>query len=176
MVERMRSKREGRVERRGGYRKGAGRKVGSIPEVIRVARARAAREGRLPHELLLEWARTGRMQFVSLKNGKSYSVALEPSDRIACAKGCAAWFKPAFQSRAAPGEQPPVVRLELDQKTLTALAKSSPDKLAMFREVLAAIQAGGGEIGQAALQAPAPADASRYGRMLSETSDVEGRA
>lgn len=178
MVDRAQSKREEPREeprprgKNGGRRPGAGRKLGSSPEAVRVARARAAMEGMLPHELLLMWARTGRMRFVP-PNGKAYTVELDPSERIACAKGCAAWFKPPYQARPAPGEQPPTVRLQLDEKVIRALASKQPDKLEALRDVLKAVQAGGGPLAEAA--APA-ASAERYGRMLTETSDVDGSA
>lgn len=153
--------------KRGGSRPGSGRRFGSVNEAKRVARARAAREDLLPHELLLMWARTGRMAY---PGGRSEE--LEPSDRIACAKGCAAWFKPAMQPRQAPGEQPPVMRVELSAETIEKISRESPDKLEVLREVLLAIGAGGAVTAVRAVSA----DPSRYARELSESSDVAGRA
>lgn len=179
MVDRVRSTRgkDGkRKGRRGGRREGSGRRFGSVNEAKSVARARAALVDDLPHELLLKWARTGRMEYA--RGNEKVTVELEPSDRITCAKGCAAWYKPAMQPRTAPGEQPPVVRVELDEKMVAALAKNAPDKLDVLRDVLRAVAAGGGELSQAmaAGGSSGQADPSRYGRMLSESSDVAGSA
>ena len=178
MVERARSNRGKDGKRkgfRGGKRPGAGRRFGSANEAKSVARAVAARTGDLPHELLLQWARTGKMSYPSGR-----VVELEASERIQCAKGCAAYYKPSFQPRPAPGEQPPVVRVELDPASLRAMATKSPDKLDVLREVLKAVQAGGGELGQVAAQLGAPQDAdadpARYGRMLDAASRTAGSA
>ena len=155
----------------GGKRPGAGRPKGGTTERIKVARAIAARSGLLPDELLLDWARTGKMRY------GTKTVELEPSERIACAKACAAWYKPPMQARPAPGEQPPVLRLEMDEKMLAALAAKQPNKLELLRDVLRAIQAGGKELEQAQQgQGAGDADAGRYGRLLTETSEVDGRA
>lgn len=183
MVERTPSRREGlgrdgrRLGRRGGKRKGSGRRFGSIGETKKVARARAAMTGDLPHELLLSWAQTGRMTYSSDKS-EDRIVQLEPSDRISCARACANYYKAPYQARQAPGEQPPVVRLELDPKMLRAMAAKNPDKLEVLRDILRAVQAGGGDP-SAILQAAKPAadaDPDRYGRMLSETSPTAGEA
>lgn len=171
MIERAVSK---RVERRGGARPGAGKPKGSVSEATRIARIRAEQTGELPHELLLKWARTGRMAFPR-RTGKTTIVDLSPQDRIACARACAAYYRAPYQARPMPGEQPPVVRVELDQEMVAALAAKSPDKLEVLRDVLKAIAAGGGAVGMPASESPR-VDAARYGRMLSETSDVEGRA
>ena len=180
MTERLKSTRD----RRGRPRlksKRMGRPPGGESEFKRVARARAERAGRLPDEMLLEWARTGRMEFVP-KTGKRYVVDLEPSDRIACAKACAKWYKPempAWQPRPAPGEPPPVVRLEIDPKMLEALGRAQPDRLEAFRDLLKMVQAAGGDLAGLASRAGGDgpdADPARYGRMLSEASDVEGSA
>lgn len=179
MTERVRLSRsnsERQRGRRGGRRPGAGRKFGSTTEVKRVARAVARRtgSGKLPDELLREWADTGFMEYVRA-SGKRVVVELEPADRIACAKGSASYYKAPYQARPAPGERPPVVRLELDEKMVAALAAKSPEKLDVLRDVLRAIQAGGGPVMQAAEPAGA-ADPERYARLLSETSDVAGSA
>lgn len=175
-INRVNDEKDAKSEKRrsnlGGRRAGSGRKFGSVNAAKRVARARAALTDELPHELLLRWARTGRMAYPSGR-----TVELDPSDRITCAKGCAAWYKPAMQPRPAPGEQPPVLKIELDEKMLAALARSSPDKLDVLRDVLRVIQAGGGDLSQVAEGSlPGQADAARYGRMLSESSDVAGNA
>jgi hypothetical protein len=136
-----------------------------------VARALAAREGKLPHELLLEWSRTGVMRY------GSKTVRLEPSDRIACAKGCASWYKAPMAATRAPDEQPPVFRLEVDEKMLAALARDRPDKLEVLRDVLRAMQTGGVDMAQMTAGVSQRAvDPSRYGRMLTEASAVEGSA
>lgn len=172
--------RRGQRGKNGGRRPGAGRRFGSVNEAKRVARARAAKIDLLPHELLLLWARTGKMSY---PGGRTEE--LEPSDRIACAKGCAAWYKPAMQPRPAPGEQPPVVRVELDEKMITAMAKNAPDKLEVLRDVLRAIGAGGMDQGAAGTPSGIigadgvvldDSDPARYGRLLTETSEVDGRA
>lgn len=161
-----------KAERRGGRRAGAGRKLGTVSEAQKVARARAALMGKLPHELMLEWARTGRMYYPS----RTGYVELDAADRISCAKGCAAYYKSTFQPRPAPGEQPPVVRLELDEKMISALAAKAPDKLEVLRDVLRALQAGGADLAATASGGGGGADPSRYGRMLSESSRTAGNA
>lgn len=177
MVERVQSRRVKRGKN-GGRRPGSGRRFGSVNEAKKVARARAAKIDLLPHELLWLWARTGKMSY------PGRTELLEPSDRIACAKGCAAWYKAAMQPRPAPGEQPPVVRVELDEKMITAMAKNAPGKLEMLRDVLRAIGAGvdltqvagttSGIIGADGVVLSS--DPARYGRLLSETSEVDGSA
>lgn len=162
MVDRVASKR--RAERRGGRRPGAGRKRGSSPEVVRVARAKAAKlKTKLPHELLFEWAQTG---FMSDKRGQTY--ALDNSERISCARACAPWYAAPYQSRPAPGAEPPVIRLELDEVTVQALAAKAPDKLEVLRDVLKIIATGGGEAGALLDITPAraSADPARYGRLI----------
>lgn len=163
-------------DRRGGRRAGAGRRVGSIDNAKRVARAMAARtgSGKYPDELLREWADTGYMDYVST-NGRRKRVELAPSDRISCARGSANFYrhpKAAVQSADAP---PPVLRLELDDKTLAALVREAPDKVDMLRDVLRVIQSGGADLPQLAQQ-QGGADPARYGRMLSESSETAGRA
>ena len=171
MVERVASNRTEKKSLRGGRRPGAGRKFGTVSEAKRVARAKAAMEDKLPHELLLEWARTGRMRYPS-----GNTTELDPADRISCAKGCAAYYKAPYQSTQAPGEQPPVIRIEIDNDMVAALANKSPDKLEVLRDVLKALQAGGADVAQLALDAPRSADPSRYARMLSESSETAGSA
>lgn len=182
MVERVPSKREKRgkdgkkVGRRGGARKGAGRIKGSVSEAKKVARAVALRtgSGKYPDELLREWADTGYMVYAR-PAGSVVRVELQPSDRIACAKGCAPYYRAPYQARPAPGEQPPVLRLELDDKTLAALVREAPDKVDMLRDVLRMIQSGGADLPQLAQQ-QGGADPARYGRLLSESSETAGRA
>lgn len=178
MVDRVPSRRAA-PKKKGGARPNTGPKVGSVPEAKRVARAVAAMTGDLPHELMLRWARTGRMEYPTVGGRRAYTSDLEPSDRISCAKGCAAYYKATYQPRPAPGEQPPVVRVELDEKMVAALAKSAPDKLDVLRDVLRAIGAGGADLAQMGAVGGGGGDrpdASRYAKMLTETSDVEGRA
>jgi hypothetical protein len=102
-------------------------------------------------------------------------VELSTSDRIACARACATFYKAPYSPRAAPGEQPPVVRLEVDAKMLAALAARAPDKLEVFRDVLRAIEAGGADV-SALASAAAPgggqADPRRYARLLAESAPV----
>lgn len=152
----------------GGRRPGAGRRLGSVNEAKKVARARALREDLLPHELLLVWARTGRMRYP-----RGRVEELEPSDRIACAKGCASWFKPPLQPQRAPGEQPPVVRVELDARMIASITRDSPDRLELLREVLIAVGAGDSMITLAQSEGTDP---GRYAMMLQESSDVGGSA
>lgn len=150
-----------------------GRPVGAESELKRVAKARAAKSGMLPDELLLDWARTGRMYYPGTRKTKR----LEPNERIACAKGCAGFYRAPYAARTAPGEQPPVVRLEIDEKMITALATKAPDKLDVLRDVLRAIAAGGADISQALTASDkGRPDPARYGKMLTESSDVAGRA
>lgn len=151
-----------------------GRKTGSINEATRVARALAARADKLPHELMLQWARTGTM-----RNAFGRDVQMTAAERVACARGCAAWYahpKAATQPKDAP---PPVVRVELDVRLMAALAKTSPDRLEMFRDVLTAIQAGGAGVTNVVAQAvgelTAGGDASRYAQMMSD-EDMAGNA
>lgn len=178
MVERVQSRRVKRGKN-GGRRAGSGRRFGSVNEAKKVARARAVKIGLLPHELLWLWARTGRMSYPG--SGRIEEIA--PSDRIACAKGCAAWYKAAIQPRPAPGEQPPVVRVELDEKMIAAMAKSAPDKLEVLRDVLRAIGSGSTDLAQVVGSGVIGVDGvvlgsdpARYGRLLSETSEVDGSA
>ena len=176
MVDRVVSKRTASARKPNKIKRGRGRPKGGESQYKRVAReqAKLTGSGKLPDELLREWADTGFMEYVRSEK-KRTRVQLEPSDRISCAKGCAAWYRPAMQPRQAPGEQPPVVRVELDEKMIAALAAKSPDKLDVLRDVLRAIGAGGVDLEQAG-ESSGQADPSRYGRMLSESSDVAGRA
>lgn len=176
MVERIGSTRRGRDGRnrgrRGGRRPGAGRKVGSTTEIKSVARAVAARTDKLPHELLLEWALSGSMRY---PGGRT--VQLDASERIACAKGCASWYKPPYQARQAPGEQPPVMRVVLDEQMLSALSAKKPDQLELLRDVLKAISAGGADPARmVAAQSGETADAARYASMLTADSETAGQA
>lgn len=159
-------------------RKGSkGRRIGSVNEAKRIAIVRAARQDKLPHELLREWAITGKMYYPSGQG----SVTLDASERISCARACAGYYKhpkAAVQPKDAPA---PVVRVELDEKMVAALAKSAPDKLSIFREVLRSIQAVGGDLQMAAAQAAVSApeavsgNARRYAKMLAE-GEVAGEA
>ncbi|MBZ0267897.1 hypothetical protein K8I85_07065 [bacterium] len=171
MVERVRSTlgRDGkRRGRRGGYRANGGRRLGSENEAKRVARAQAALTGMLPHEMLLDWARTGRMYYPGTRKTRQ----LEPSERISCARACANFYRAPYQPTTAPGEQPPIVRVELDEKVL---AKLSPESLGLLRDELRALQAEG--VGDMRLvPSSGAADPARYGRMLSESSETAGRA
>ena len=174
MVERVRSTRA--VPRQ---KRGRGRPRGGQSETRKVAIARARLAGKLPDELLLEWARTGRMAYAAAGSARTRTVELEPSDRIACAKGAANFYKAPYQARPQAGEQPPVYRIELDEKMVAALAARQPEKLEVLRDVLRALRdGGGGDLAQVArgLAPTPPSDSGRYGRMLSETSDVGGSA
>lgn len=157
----------------GGWRPGSGRRLGSVNEATRVARATAARDGKLPHQLLREWSLTGVMRYP----GRG-PVLLDSSDRIACARACASYYehpKAAVQPKDAPA---PVVRVEMDERMVAALAKESPDKLEMLRDVLRALQLGGGDLASVVSTvgaSPRAADPSRYGRLLSD-GEVAGSA
>lgn len=180
MVERRRLNRvEGPANKKRpvGKRK-VGRPAGSESEFKRVARARAQMSGGLPDEILLRWGREGRMEYPNAgPKVRARTVELEPADRIACLKSCMAFYKAPYQSRPMPGEQAPTVRLEIDPKALRAMAAKSPDKLDVFRDVLRAIQAAGGDVSGIAAVAEAPrGDPSRYAKMLSESSATDGSA
>jgi len=148
--------------------------VGSLSESKKVARAVAEKNGLLPHEQLLEWALNGKMRSPS---GKYWP--LDASERITCARACANYYahpKAAVQPVDAPAT---VVRVVLDDKMLAALARDAPDKLEVFRDVLRALQSGGGEPAAAAALLGAPlarADPSRYARTLTEDGDFAGSA
>lgn len=148
MIERRRLHKSGR----GGARPGAGRKPGATTEIKRVARARATREGGLPHELLLRWARTGMM-------GKQ---ALTPDQRISAAKGCAAWYKAPMQAVKVQGDADRPMVLQIDASQLRGLPV---DKLELVREVLRMIQQG--EAGAQDLELTGvTGDAEAYARSL----------
>lgn len=164
---------------------GGGRKTGSVNAYKRVARAMAQRTGtgKLPDELLREWADSGVMTYTDAR-GRVTRVELDPADRISCAKGCAAYYKAPYQARPAPGEAPPVVRVELDEAMVAALAAKSPDKLEVLRDVLKVIAANGvtGPLldvtpnGRANGSGNGGTDPARYGRLLTASSETEGEA
>lgn len=131
----MVARRRLRKSRAGGARKGAGRKPGGTTEARRVARAQAARSGMLPDELLLEWARTGEML-----DAKGKKVQLSPADRIACAKGCASYYKHPLAASKPQDEPAQPVVLTLDEKALRALSMGQQQALMEFFQL---VQRGG---------------------------------
>ncbi len=163
MVARIKSRRAPRKKsRRGGRRKNAGRPVGGLAETKKVARARAKMAGMLPDELLLVWAREGKMD----------GEVLDPQQRLYAASAAAPYYKSKLQPRPAPGEQPPTYRLELDPATI---AKMSSDKLEIMREVFRAIAAGVSGV-EGMVPVTATADPDRYARSLRPDSPTDGRA
>lgn len=160
---------------RGGSRPGSGRPARSVNEWKKVARARAAREDKLPHELLREWATTGVMKYP--KSGRT--VDLDASERITCARSCASWYQHA-KAPVQPADAPaPVLRIELDPEVVSALARENPDRLEVLRDLLRAIQAGGGDLAAVAAQVAATekqsGNARRYAKMLAD-GEVAGAA
>ena len=75
--------------------------------------------GKLPHELMLEWAQSGLMQ-VPVRVAKGYYVkefvVLSPSMRINLAKACANYYAPKLVAQMAPNkdEEPAYNRRDAD--------------------------------------------------------------
>lgn len=166
MIERVKSTRRGKM---GGRRPGAGRKKGSRPEYKRVLAARAAREGALPHELMLEWARTGVMV-----DTKGTRVELAPADRISCAKGAAPHYHAPMQAVKHTGDVEQPLVITLDDQVLAALAKRHPDRLEILRDVLRALQAG--EVDKLVGERRPTADPSAYAATLAPGTRTAGSA
>ena len=92
---------EQQPKRRGGRRPGAGRprgKAGNTLSVVQAAAARAEVTGKLPHQLLLEWARGEPI----LVNGEL--VHLTAQNRIACAIAAGPYFAPRLISHEVGGK------------------------------------------------------------------------
>lgn len=149
-------------------RPGAGRKRGGEQEVTRVARARAERSGKMPKELLLEWARTGEM------DGQKLTV----KDRMYAATSAARYYDAPVQPRPAEGEKPPVYHVDLSTKTLQALSRGEKEAL---RDVLVALGAGDvagamAAVGVRGTATGGDADPSRYAATLRPDSTTAGSA
>lgn len=180
MVERVRTRRGKRGD---AARRGPGRPRGKGPEYKSVARARAARAGMLPDELMHLWAWSGQMEeFDTLGRSRGH-VKLAPSDRISCAKGCAEFFKSKKQAVRPPDEAPQPINVVLDEHLLAALSARSPDRLEIVRDVLQAIAAAAGDVGSIQAAAVAArtgsgraADASAYARTLGPDTETQGSA
>lgn len=87
----------------GGKRQGAGRKPGSLNKASRAVRAKAAEEGQLPHELLLDWARgTAKVKDFVKVDGEVVEIERFPTfeERIDAAKAAAPFYAPKLAAVA----------------------------------------------------------------------------
>ena len=150
--------------RRGGVRAGAGRTVGRRSEKDRVASARAKLSGLMPRELLLDWARTGKMD----------GVQLMPQQRLYAANAAARYYDPPMQPRPADGVQPPVHKIVLSAEILEG---SDVGELQILRRILVAMQKGAGlDPAMFNTEEGESADPARYEALLTADSATKGSA
>lgn len=168
MVERLKSRRLDGRRSNGGYRPGAGRKLGTVIESKRVARAQARLTGStlMPDEMLRAWADMGYMDYAR-PGGKTVRIELTPSDRISCAKGAAPYYKAPLQAPKVAGDFAPSIVLQVDAAMIQQLAAGQQEVL---RDMLHSIASGGVEAEKLA------ADPNRFAKILHPDSATEGRA
>jgi len=117
---------------RGGKRNGAGRPFGALGKRAQALADRQSRlTGKMPHELLLEWAQTGVMEQVQTmeKKGKLVPVrdadgafvkqefVLDPYMRLDAAKAAANYYAPRLSSTVLTGKDGGPMELETIERS-----------------------------------------------------------